>query len=247
MTALLELAGVRKAFGSVVVADDLSFRLGAGEALGIVGPNGAGKTSMLNLISGTLNVDDGRIVFDGSDITALPAHRRARLGIGRTHQVPRPFAGMSVFENVLLAATQAGAARAGRDDPAQIAAGLLDQLDLMPVANRAAGALTLLERKLLELARALSIRPRVLLLDEIAGGLFEPEVHQLVEYVRGLRASGIAIIWIEHVVQALVSAVDRLIAMDYGRVLADGPPTAVITDSAVQAVYLGQEMEMVEL
>ena len=237
--ALLELDGLRRAFGSVVVADDLSLAVAAGETVGIVGPNGAGKTSVLNLITGALRADGGRILFDGTDISRLPAHDRARLGIGRTFQVPRPFGGMTVFENVLLGATYAAGSRLEGADAAAVSVEALDQTDLLGRANVVAGSLPLLDRKRLELARVLATRPRLLLLDEIAGGLTEGEVRDLVETVRRLRTSGVTIVWIEHIVHALVSVVDRLVAMSFGRKLAEGEPRTVLEDSTVQAVYLG--------
>jgi branched-chain amino acid transport system ATP-binding protein len=237
--ALLELDGLRRAFGSVVVADDLSLAVAAGETVGIVGPNGAGKTSVLNLITGALRADGGRILFDGTDISRLPAHDRARLGIGRTFQVPRPFGGMTVFENVLLGATYAAGSRLEGADAAAVSVEALDQTDLLGRANVRAGSLPLLDRKRLELARVLATRPRLLLLDEIAGGLTEGEVRDLVETVRRLRTSGVTIVWIEHIVHALVSVVDRLVAMSFGRKLAEGEPRTVLEDSTVQAVYLG--------
>jgi branched-chain amino acid transport system ATP-binding protein len=243
LTPLLELDDLCKSFGRVVVADHLSFSLEAGEALGIVGPNGAGKTSMLNLISGNLLPDSGRIRLDGHDVTVEPAHLRARRGLGRTHQIPRPFGGLTVFENVLLGASYAGAAREDGQDPTTASITALEWTGLTPRANALAGSLTLLDRKRLELARALATRPRLLLLDEIAGGLTEPEVDALIETMLALKAVGVAIIWIEHVVQELLSMVDRLIAMDYGRKLAEGEPREVMANPEVQAVYLGQELE----
>jgi branched-chain amino acid transport system ATP-binding protein len=239
--ALLELEGLRRAFGSVVVADDLSLSLAPGETLGIVGPNGAGKTSVLNLITGTLRADGGRIILDGVDITGLPAHARARLGIARTYQVPRPFGGMTVFENVLVGATYAAGGRPDGKDPAMASAEALERTDLLDRANAMAGRLPLLDRKRLELARALATRPRLLLLDEIAGGLTEAEVAELVATIRRLRAEGVTIIWIEHIVHALVSVVDRLVAMSFGRKLAEGDSRAVLADPTVQAVYLGTQ------
>lgn len=241
MTALFELEGVQKAFGRVVVADDLSFSLARGEMLGVVGPNGAGKTSVLNLITGSLPVDRGRILLDGADISRLAAHDRARLGIARTFQIPLPFAGLTVFENVLLAAAYAGASRPGGEDSTSISIDALERAQLLPRANVMAESLPLLDRKRLELARALAARPRLLLLDEIAGGLSEPEVEALIDMIRGLKADGLTILWIEHIVGALLAAVDRLIAMDMGRVLAEGPPHEVLARPEVQAVYLGQE------
>ena len=238
----LELEAVSKAFGSVVVADGLSLRVRPGEMLGIVGPNGAGKTSVLNLVSGHLEPDSGRVIVDGTDVTRLPADRRARLGVGRTFQVPRPFAGMDVFENVLLGATFAGRSRRGGRSPDEVAVDTLRTTGLLDRANVMAGTLPLLDRKRLELARALATGPRLLLLDEIAGGLTEAEVEVLLGLLHGLRDQGITIVWIEHMVAALLATVDRLIAMDDGRILAEGEPHAVIADPAVQAVYLGQEV-----
>lgn len=237
MASLLELRGVSKAFGQVVVADDLSYQLDAGEVLGVVGPNGAGKTSMLNLISGTLRPDAGAILLDGEDITSMPSHARARAGIGRTFQIPRPFGEMTVFENVLVGARHAGSGAAvERSVDALDVAGLLDR------ANAIAGSLPLLDRKRLDLARALAIRPRLLLLDEIAGGLTEPEVQLLIATIRRLKAQGQAIVWIEHIVQALVSVVDRLMATNYGRKVLEGAPQTVMADPEVQSVYLGHSV-----
>jgi branched-chain amino acid transport system ATP-binding protein len=240
-TPLLELEDVSKAFGNVVVAERLSFRVGAGETLGVVGPNGAGKTSVLNLVTGNLAPDAGRVFMDGTDITHLPAHARARMGIGRTYQIPRPFGGMTVFENVLLGAMYAGRERHDGRDTRDVSIEALEATGLIRRANVMAGALPLLDRKRLELARAIATRPRLLLLDEIAGGLTEGEVDELVATMRDLRAHGIALVWIEHIVAALLSIVDRLIAMDDGRILAEGEPQAVIADPAVHAVYLGEE------
>jgi branched-chain amino acid transport system ATP-binding protein len=237
MAPLLELRGVSKAFGQVVVADDLSYQLEMGEVLGVVGPNGAGKTSMLNLISGILQPDSGRILLDGQEITSLPAHARARAGIGRTFQIPRPFGGMTVFENVLV-----GAAQLRRAERLERCVEALTLAGLMPRANAIAGSLTLLDRKRLDLARALAMRPRLLMLDEIAGGLTEAEVQVLIGTIRGLKAEGLAIIWIEHIVQALVSVVDRLMATNYGRKVLEGEPRAVIADPEVQSVYLGHSV-----
>ncbi len=237
MAPLLELRGVSKAFGQVVVADDLSYELAMGEVLGVVGPNGAGKTSMLNLISGNLQPDSGRILLDGHEITSMPAHARARAGIGRTFQIPRPFHGMSVFENVLV-----GAAHTRRADRLERCVEALTVVGLIARANVVAGSLTLLDRKRLDLARALAMRPRVLMLDEIAGGLTEAEVSVLIGTIRRLKAEGLAIIWIEHIVQALVSVVDRLMATNYGRKVLEGEPRAVMADPEVQSVYLGHSV-----
>jgi branched-chain amino acid transport system ATP-binding protein len=241
LSALLELEGIGKAFGRVVVADDLSFAVARGEILGIVGPNGAGKTSLLNLVTGSLSLDQGRIVLGGTDISKLPTHDRARLGISRTFQIPLPFSGLTVFENVLLAATHAGARRQDAAGPTSVSVEALERAQLLPRANLVADSLRLLDRKRLELARALAARPQLLLLDEIAGGLTEPEVEELITTINGLKADGMTILWIEHIVEALLSVVDRLIAMDVGRKLAEGEPHEVLARPEVQAVYLGQE------
>jgi branched-chain amino acid transport system ATP-binding protein len=242
MTALLELDAVSKAFGRVVVADSVSLEVVAGETVGVVGPNGAGKTSLLNLICGHLEADAGRIRLDGRDISNDPTHIRARLGVGRTYQIPLPFGGMTVFENALLGASYAGAHRVVGRDASTIAVAALERTGLLALANRPAGALPLLDRKRLEMARALATQPRLLLLAEIAGGLTEHEVTDLVETIRRLRSEGVTIVWIEHVVPALMAVVDRLVAMSRGRVLMDGVPSAVMADPVVQAEYLGAEV-----
>jgi branched-chain amino acid transport system ATP-binding protein len=230
---------VSRAFGSLQVLDRLSLAVNEGEAVGVIGPNGAGKTTALHVMAGRLRPDRGVVRFAGRDVTALPAHTRCRAGIGLTHQIPHPFEAMTVFENVLV-----GAAYGAGVHEREAAAGAwaaLEQSGLAARANVLAGALTLLERKRLELARALATRPRVLLLDEIAGGLTEPEVVALVGVIRDVRAQGVAIVWIEHIVHALRSAVDRLVAIDFGRLLMDGPPDAVMASPEVQRVYLGIE------
>jgi len=238
MSALLELAHVNKSFGSVRVIQDLSVEAERGEALGVVGPNGAGKTTMMSLVAGTLPLDSGAVLFDGCDVTRTPAHRRCHAGIARTHQVPQPFEGLTVFENVLVGARFGGGADG---DAARVAARHVARVGLWHKANAPAATLTLLERKRLELARALATAPRLLLLDEIGGGLTEAELTELVETIRDLRAGGLTIVWIEHIVHALVSVVDRLIAIDFGRMLIEGPPARVMASREVQAVYMGVE------
>ncbi|HEV8438958.1 MAG TPA: ATP-binding cassette domain-containing protein [Methylomirabilota bacterium] len=217
--------------------DRLTLSVDEREAVGVIGPNGAGKTTALNVMAGRLRPDRGAVVFDGRDVTGMSAHARCRAGIARTHQIPHPFEAMTVFENVLVGATHGGGRRERDATAACLSA--LEQGGLAGKANLRAGALTLLERKRLELARALATGPRVLLLDEIAGGLTEPEVQALVTVVRRVRDGGVAIIWIEHIVHALRSAVDRLVAINFGRTLMDGSPDAVMASPEVQRVYLG--------
>ncbi len=238
--ALLELDRVSKSFGRVVVADELSLSVGAGDIVGIVGPNGAGKTSLFGLISGDLAPASGDIRFGGSTVTWLDTAARCRLGIGRTFQVPRPFGAMSVFENVLVAVQQGS--RLHRRASYARAAEVLERTGLAPEANVAAGRLGLLPRKRLELARALATAPRLLLLDEVAGGLTDPEVAELVNIVEAVRADGTAIVWIEHVVRALTAAVKRLICLAGGRFIADGEPGEVLASPAVREVFLGTEV-----
>jgi branched-chain amino acid transport system ATP-binding protein len=242
VTIVLALEGVSKSFGGVRVIDDLSVSLHEGEALGVVGPNGAGKTTMLNLATGVEHADTGRVLFDGVDVTRWPADQRCRAGIGRTYQVPRPFGGMTVFENVLVGATH-GRGKTERASYAK-AVEALERSDLQRKANVLAESLSLLDRKRLELARALATDPRVLLLDEIAGGLTDSEVLALIQTIKSLRAEGLSIIWIEHIVHALLAVVDRLVAIDFGRTLIEGEPAVVMASPEVQDVYLGVEEEV---
>jgi branched-chain amino acid transport system ATP-binding protein len=237
---LLELADVSKSFGKVVVADSLSLRVGGGDMVGIVGPNGAGKTSLFSLISGDLPPDSGEIRIGGAVVTRQGPAARCRLGIGRTYQVPRPFGAMTVFENVLVAVQQGGGLRRGASY--ERAAGVLARAGLAAEANSPAERLGLLQRKRLELARALATAPRLLLLDEVAGGLTDPEVAQLVEIVTAIRADGVAVIWIEHVVRALTGTVDRLLCLAGGTFVGDGAPAEVLALPAVREVFLGTEV-----
>jgi branched-chain amino acid transport system ATP-binding protein len=249
LSAVLELEGLSKSYGALKVIDDLSVRLEDGEVLGVVGPNGAGKTTMLHLAAGQLRPDAGRVRLAGLDVTGLPARARCQRGLARTYQVPQPFSGMTVYENVLVGATfggggPGGSSRATRwtsGDAHEVSLEALELAGLTAGANRLAGSLTLLERKRLELARALATGPRVLLLDEVAGGLTEPEVHQLVATIGRVRQAGVSIIWIEHVVHALLSMADRLVAINFGRKLIEGDPRTVMASPEVRDVYLGAE------
>jgi branched-chain amino acid transport system ATP-binding protein len=239
VAALLELVGISKRFGQVVVAEELTITVDEGEAVGVVGPNGAGKTSLFGMISGELVPDSGQIRFAGRNVTTTEPALRCQMGIGRTYQVPRPFQGMTVFENVLVSAQQGGALRGAASHARACAA--LERTGLAPSANQPAGRLGLLDRKRLELARALATRPRLLLLDEVAGGLTDPEVSELVEIVRDARAEGTAVIWIEHVVRALTETVERLICLAVGRKVGDGDPATVLASQEVRELFLGAE------
>jgi len=234
---LLAAEGIRVRFGALTVLDGVTFAVSAGEAVGIVGPNGAGKTTLLNVLAGSLRPDDGLVRLRRDDVTAIGAAARCRLGVARSHQVPRPFGNLTVFENVLVGAT-AGGARRGIDARRR-SLDVLDRCGLAALANRRADGMGLLDRKRLEMARALATDPAVLLLDEIGGGLTDAEADDLVDAVRAIRDQGVAIVWIEHIVHVLVRLVGRLVCLDAGRVIADGPPDAVMGDAAVIDAYVG--------
>lgn len=237
--SILSLNNVSKRFGPLVVADAVTFDLAPGEALGIIGPNGAGKSTLFNLITGNLRADAGTVVLAGRDVTAMPARERCRAGIGRTFQIPQPFAGLTVFENLLVAATF-GAGRSEAEATGTCAE-ILEETGLARRANQPAGSLSLLDRKRLELARALATDPRILLLDEIAGGLTEAEGRVLVETIRRVHARGVAIVWIEHVLHALNAVVSRLLVLSFGKVIGMGEPGAVMASREVREIYLGLE------
>ena len=237
MTVILEAVHLTKSFGGVRVVDDLSVSLFQGEALGVVGPNGAGKTTMINLLTGIIHADTGRVTFSGVDISHRSPDQRCHAGLARTYQIPKPFEGMTVFENVLVGGTYGR--RKSEKASHEVCARALQRTGLLPRANVLAESLSLLERKRLELARALATEPKVLLLDEIAGGLTEHEVQSVIETIRRLRAEGITIIWIEHIVHALLAVVDRLIALDFGHLIAEGDPRTVINSPEVRNVYMG--------
>ncbi len=237
MTKALETVGLRKSFGGVLVIDDLSIDVDTGEALGIVGPNGAGKTTWFNLISGAVHADAGKVIFQGRDITALSRHDRCREGIGRTFQIPKPFSGMTVFENLLVGATH-GRRMAERASYNRC----MEVLEITGSTTRStslAGSLTLLDRKRLELARALATDPTLLLLDEIAGGLTQAEVEELIDEIKKLRQTGVTIVWIEHIVHALLAVVDRIAVIQFGSKLCEGDPHEVMNSAEVQACYMG--------
>jgi branched-chain amino acid transport system ATP-binding protein len=237
MEPILAAVGVRKRFGALPVLDGVDFAVCEREAVGIVGPNGAGKTTLLNVLAGSLRPTAGRVQLAGADVTRLGAAERCRHGIGRAYQVPRPFGGMTVFENVFVGAAAGGGRRGSEAYDRSIDA--LELSGLADRANRRAETLGLLDRKRLELARALATDPRVLLLDEIGGGLTDAEAVALVATINELRARGIAVVWIEHIVHVLVQVVDRLVCMDAGRVIADGDPHEVMRDARVVDAYLG--------
>jgi branched-chain amino acid transport system ATP-binding protein len=237
LAAILNLEKISKSFGAVIIATDIDLELAEGEALGMLGPNGAGKTTLFGVVTGTIAPNRGRVIFQGRDITRLPASDRCRLGMARSFQVPQPFGGMTVFENLVVAA--AFARGRSERDVYQHSARVLEDCELADKANAPAGTLRLLDRKRLELARALATEPRLLLLDEVAGGLSEVECEDLVALINRIRARGVSIIWIEHVVHALLAAVDRVVVLAGGVLVADGKPEAVVAHPKVAEIYMG--------
>lgn len=235
---ILELIGVSRRFGGLKVLDKLDLRVSAGEILGIIGPNGAGKTTLFNVIGGVLPPSAGKLVYIGNDITRMKVWHRCRLGIGRTYQIPKPFSKMTTFENVLTAAVHGGgqSVRHARERAETV----LRQTGLLHRASVDAGRLAILDLKRLELAKALAQKPRLLLLDEIAGGLTEAECDVLFEIVRDAHARGMTVVWIEHVIQAVRRIVTRMAVLFGGSIIADGAADAVLSDKRVKAVYLGE-------
>lgn len=238
--SMLSLKSVSKSFGALKVTDDVTFDVPEGQALGIIGPNGAGKSTLFNLITGNLIADAGQIMFDGTDVTRVPAMKRVAAGVGRSFQIPQPFEKLTVFENLLVAATHGRAA--SEAEMLGPCTHVLERTGLMPKANTPAGSLSLLERKRLELARAMATGPKLLLLDEIAGGLTDAECRSLVQTIREIHAEGVTIIWIEHVLHALNAVVERLLVLDFGRVIGLGDPKQIMESREVREIYLGIEV-----
>jgi branched-chain amino acid transport system ATP-binding protein len=237
--AILSLQSVSKSFGALKVTDDVSFDLTAGEALGIIGPNGAGKSTLFNLITGNIQPDQGRVLIDGRDVTRIAPMERVRAGIGRSFQIPQPFGNLSVYENLLVAARFGG--EVGASEAPGFCMDILSRTGLAAFAEKPSGGLPLLQRKRLELARAMATRPRVILLDEIAGGLTEAECVELVATIKAIHAEGTSIIWIEHMLHALNSVVERLMVLNFGRMLMIGTPAQVMASPEVKEIYLGIE------
>ena len=234
---ILKLENLSKSFDSIRAIDAVDLEVAQGEALGVIGPNGAGKTTLFNLVTGLLKPDTGSIWFDGRDITRAPPRVRCIAGIGRSFQIPHPFESLTVFENLLVAAIHG---RRQREAQAIDACGeILERTGLIAFANRRAGMLNLLGRKRLELARALASAPRLLLLDEIAGGLSEAECAELVQLVQGIKKAGMTIVWVEHIVHVLVTVVSRLAVLNFGRKIIDGEPRSVMASDEVREIYMG--------
>jgi branched-chain amino acid transport system ATP-binding protein len=237
-STVLEIAGLAKRFGGLTVIDGLDLTVGDREILGIIGPNGAGKTTLFNLVAGVLQPSAGTIRYNGREIGGLRTWDRCRLGIGRTYQIPKPFTHLTVFENVLAAAVH-GAGKSLRMAREQAEA-MLEITGLAADHARPAGQLTLLDLKRLELCRALAVGPRLLLLDEIAGGLTDAEVDTLLGIIRRVHEEGTAIVWIEHVIRALRGLCHRIAVLHEGSFVAIGEPETVLADARVRSIYLGE-------
>lgn len=238
---MLQLHEIEKSYGSLKVIDRLSLNVADGEVLGVIGPNGAGKTTLFSVIAGQVAPDSGRVSFRGDDVTRMPPFRRCAAGMGRTFQVPRPFAGMTVFESARVAANFGGGMKGAEAD--DFAISVIDRTGLLARLNTPCAELTLLDRKRLELTRALATNPVLLLLDEIGGGLTDHEIQELIDILQGIRAQGIAIIWIEHIVHALTSFVERLMVINFGAKIADGKPHEVMALPEVHEIYMGLDAD----
>ncbi len=234
---ILSLQNVSKSFGSLKVTDDVTFEVPEGQALGIIGPNGAGKSTLFNLITGNLMSDAGTIRFLGADVTRTPAMQRCLSGVGRSFQIPQPFEKLTVFENLVVAG--AFGRDASEREVTDICADVLERTGMIHRANTPAGQLSLLERKRLELSRAMATGPKLLLLDEIAGGLTDAECQSLIQTIKDIHGEGVTIIWIEHVLHALTSVVERLLVLDFGRVIGIGDPGEIMDSREVKEIYLG--------
>ncbi len=239
---LLELRQVKKSYGATPVIRGIDLVVSEGEFVGVIGPNGAGKTTAFGLIAGHLACDSGSVWFDGRDVSGLAADARCRAGIGRTFQIPQPFGGLTVYENALVAASYGAGLHGAR--AAGAARDALQRCGLADLGDAPAATLALLQRKRLELARALATGPRLLLLDEVGGGLTDAEVHELLDLVRDIHARGVTVLWIEHLVHALVSVARRLVVLTEGTLLADGAPQEVIASRIVRETYLGSELDL---
>ncbi|PWS35223.1 ABC transporter ATP-binding protein [Falsiroseomonas bella] len=239
MSALLRLEGVSRRFGGLAALDSVSLELGRGEILGLIGPNGAGKTTLVNVVTGVHTATSGRVTFEGQDITRLPPHRVARLGLARTWQIVQPFPRMTVAENVAAGALFAG----GAADVASALAAARESLgfvNLADLADAPAATLTLARRKRLELARALAMKPRLIMLDEVNAGLNTAEIDEALALIRRIAAEGITIVIIEHLMKVVLGVSTRIAVLHHGRLIADGAPQEVVRDKEVVAAYLGR-------
>ena len=238
--SLIELNGVTKRFGGLTAVNDVTFNVEAGEIFGLIGPNGAGKSTLLSCLAGDLRPNAGTIRFDGRDTTGLPADRMCRLGLGRTFQIPRPFPHLTVFENVLVAATF-GDPRIHGDDVTARAIEMLDYVEFPRPVTTIASQLNAVQLKRLDLARALASKPKLLLLDELAAGLTSGELASMAALLRRIRGDGVTILMVEHVMRLILQLCDRLSVLQYGEMIAHGDAASVARDERVREAYLGQD------
>lgn len=236
---MLRVDRLAKSFGKVVAVHNLSFEVAPREILGIIGPNGAGKTTMFSLITGEIRPDEGEVLFNGEDITHARTYKKCRCGMARTYQIPRPFLSMTVLENLLVGALY-GAGLAYKQSKSRCEETLV-KTGLISKRNTFASALPLLDRKRLELAKALATNPSLLLVDEVAGGLSEGEVEEVLQIIHSVREQGVTILWVEHIVMAMQKGPDRLMVMNFGRNIFCGKPEEAFNSKEIQKIYLGAE------
>ena len=237
---LLDIQGVSKRFGGFDALTEVSVHVNAGERFGLIGPNGSGKTTLINCVSGTLPCDGGRVVFDGSDITATPSYKRARMGLVRSFQIPKPFISMTVLENLCIPLEYAAHYKSHHGLHIRTEAEeILQLVGLDGEADAKPGGLTQIGMRKLELARALAARPKLLILDEAMAGLSSSEVDEIIEMLIDLNGRGITIIMIEHIMRAVMSFSQRIAVLDAGEKIAEGAPDEVVADPKVERAYLG--------
>lgn len=236
---MISFENITAGYGRTRILDNLSFSVSEGEVFGVIGPNGCGKTTMLNVLTGSIYPSSGNLLFKGEEIGTLDTHKRCRLGIGRTWQIPRPFSRMTVYENVLASAVHG--AGLSQEQGAEKACGVLDEIGLADKKDILSGELTLLDRKRLELARAMASDPSVLLLDEVAAGLTEDEAKEIMSLVGSLKEKNYTVIWIEHNIETMLNATDRLMCMAEGRNVICGDPKEVMESEIVEELYLGKD------
>jgi branched-chain amino acid transport system ATP-binding protein len=236
---LLVVKDLSRSFGSLIAVNNLSFEVRRGEILGIIGPNGSGKTTVFNLLTGILKADNGSIILDGKDITGLSAAKRCKTGIGRTYQIPRPFTKMTVLENLMVPAVHGGGL--SEKEAVSVSDEILELISMTGVRNKFASTLSLLDRKRLELGRALATQPGIVLIDEVAGGLTEKEVEQLLSIVKTIQSQGITIVWIEHIMMMMSDGADRVLCIAEGKRMQCGDPAEVMCSDEVLECYLGEE------
>jgi branched-chain amino acid transport system ATP-binding protein len=237
MAALLQVRSLSKHFGGFTALDDVSVEVGQGERFGLIGPNGSGKTTLINCIAGALRNESGSIVFDGEEVSRLPAYRRTRKGIARSFQIPRPFRSMSVLENLLVAYEYVAHLKDAESQ--KLALEVLRGMGLADKLHTATGALSQVELRKLELARAMAARPKLLISDECMAGLSGTEVDEVLKILFGLNERGITIIMIEHIMQAVMRFSQRVVCLDAGKIIAEGAPQAIVQNPDVQRAYLG--------